>query len=92
MVTTIDFDNSFQRRTDEIRDITEQNVLMLKSPAQLLAAKMFLQDRFSFSGYYVGILLYHPEQRVGRYSAFNTCSLICSSSSFIFTTMFCISA
>jgi len=56
MVTTIDFDNSFQRRTDEIRDITERNVLMPKSPAQLFAAKMFLQDRFSFSGYYVGIL------------------------------------
>lgn len=56
MVITIDFDNSFQRRADEIRDITEQNVLMLKSPAQLLAAKIFLQDRFSFSGHYVGIL------------------------------------
>lgn len=42
MVITIDFDNSFQRRTDEIRDITEQNVLMLKSPAQLLAVKIFL--------------------------------------------------
>lgn len=92
MVTTIDFDNSFQRKIDEIRDITEQNVLMLESLAQLLAVKIFLQDRFSFSGHYVGILLYHLEQRVGRYSAFNTCSLICSSSSFIFTTMFCISA
>lgn len=56
MVTTIDFDNSFQRRTDEIRDITEQNVLMLESLAQLLAVKRFLQDRFSFSGHYVGIL------------------------------------
>lgn len=92
MVTTIDFDNSFQRKIDEIRDITEQNVLMLESLAQLLAVKIFLQDRFSFSGHYVGILCIHPEQRVGRYSAFNTCSLICSSSSFIFTTMFCISA
>ena len=56
MVITIDFDNSFQRRIDEIRDITEQNVLMLESLAQLLAVKIFLQDRFSFSGYYVGIL------------------------------------
>ena len=92
MVTTIDFDNSFQRRTDEIRDITEQNVLMLKLPAQLLAVKMFLQDRFSFSGIMLVFFVYHPEQRIGRYSAFNTCSLICSSSSFIFTTMFCISA
>lgn len=56
MVITIDFDNSFQRKIDEIRDITEQNVLMLESLAQLLAVKIFLQDRFSFSGYYVGIL------------------------------------
>ena len=56
MVTTIDFDNSFQRKIDEIRDITEQNVLMLESLAQLLAVKIFLQDRFSFSGHYVGIL------------------------------------
>lgn len=55
MVITIDFDNSFQRKIDEIRDITEQNVLMLESLAQLLAVKIFLQDRFSFSGYYVGI-------------------------------------
>ena len=28
----------------------------------------------------------------GLYSTFSTCSLICSNSSFIFTTMFCISA
>ena len=34
-----------------------------------------------------------PSEGQGRsYSAFSTCSLICSSSSFICTTMFCISA
>lgn len=92
MVITIDFETHFRGGQMKSGIITEQNVLMLESLAQLLAVKMFLQDRFSFSGIMLVFFVYHPEQRVGRYSAFNTCSLICSSSSFIFTTMFCISA
>ena len=46
----------------------------------------------SFGGVGGGHLLPFGEVGWGFYSALSTCSLICSNSSFIWTTMFCISA